>query len=110
MRLRHLQQDLCYSHYTKDLFTRYRKHLGTFRYSILLESQALVVPQSVKLLLGFRRVSLFRPLIAIYKLARLVKADMLIKALILPEEYKSQVKAIDRKQIAAKCPFNFKTG
>ena len=96
MRQGHLHQVLQRSHYTDDLFSQYRKHLGLVRYRILLEAQTLVVPQKVRELLGFRSISLLNPLIGLYKLSRSMKVDWLLKALILPPRYKNEIKALDR--------------
>lgn len=96
MRQEHLQQNLQQSHYTKDLFSQYRKHLGLLRYKILLEAQTLVVPQKVRTLLGFRRISFLSPLLGLYKVSRSIKADWLLKAIILPSQYKNEIKALDR--------------
>lgn len=95
MRQGHLHQNLQHSRYTNDLFSRYRKHLGMVRYRILLETQTLVVPQKVRELLGFRRISLLNPLIGVYKLSRSMKVDWLLKVLILPSRYKNEIKALD---------------
>lgn len=95
MREDHLHQNLEYSHYTKDLFSQYHKHVGMVRYRILLEAQTLVVPKKVRELLGFRKISLLNPLIGLYKLSRIVKMDWLLKALILPSTYKNEIKALD---------------
>ncbi|ELR71962.1 hypothetical protein C900_01957 [Fulvivirga imtechensis AK7] len=95
MRQEHLQHHLQRTHFTDDLFTQYRKHLGLMRYRLLIETQALVVPQKVRELLGLRRVSLLNPLIAAYKLATSIRVDWLMKALILPSKYKSEIKALD---------------
>ncbi len=95
MRKEHLLQDLEYSHFTKDLYLQYRKHLGLVRYRLLLEAQALVVPKKVRELLGFRRISLLTPVLGIYKLSRTVKLDGLMKAIILPSAYKDEIKALD---------------
>lgn len=95
MRHTHLEKDLEHSHYTDDLFCQYRKHLGAVRYRILLEAQTLVVPQPVNKLLGFRKVSLLYPLLALYKLSILLKVDWLLKAIILPAKYKKEIKALD---------------
>jgi uncharacterized protein (DUF2236 family) len=95
MRQKHLHQNLENSHYTNDLFRQYRKHLGLLRYRILLEAQTLVVPQKVRELLGFRRISLLNPLIGLYKLSRSMNSDWLLKALILPSRYKDEIKALD---------------
>jgi uncharacterized protein (DUF2236 family) len=96
MRQGYLHQSLQHSHYTDDLFSQYRKHLGVVRYRILLEAQALVVPQQVRELLGLRRISLLKPLLELYKLSRGMKADWLLKALILPSRYKDEIKVLDR--------------
>lgn len=90
-----LQQNMQYSHFTQDLFTQYRKHLGLLRYKILLEAQIVVLPQQVGELLGIRSVSLLHPLIKLYKLSRNLKADRLLKALILPSRYKEEIRALD---------------
>jgi hypothetical protein len=95
MRQGHLHQNLKYSTYTNDLYSQYRKHLGVIRYKILLEAQKLVVPQKVHELLNFRRSSLLKPLIGMYKLSRIFKVDGLLKALILPSSYKKEIKALD---------------
>lgn len=95
MRQGHLHQNLKYSTYTNDLYSQYRKHLGVIRYKILLEAQTLVVPQKVRELLNFRRISLLNPLIGLYKISRSMKADWLLKALILPSAYKKEIKALD---------------
>jgi uncharacterized protein (DUF2236 family) len=99
MRHGHLNQNLQHSNYTDDLFSRYRKHLGTIRYRILLEAQTLVVPQKVRELLGYRKISLLRPLLALYKLSRSIHLDWLLKALVLPSKYKKEIKGLDKARI-----------
>lgn len=96
MRKEHLQQDLAYSHYTKDLYEQYRKHLGIIRYRLLLEAQTLVGPQRVGELLNFRKISLLNPVLGMYKLSRSIKLDKIMKAIILPSEYKKEIKELDR--------------
>lgn len=96
MRQQHMQQDMLYSHFTRDLFDQYRKHLGALRYWILLEVQALIVPKRVCGLLGFRKFSLLAPFIGLYRLSRWVGADRPLKALIIPMEYKGEIGALDR--------------
>ncbi len=95
MRLEQLNQNLQLSAYTKDLFSQYRKHLGLLRYRILLETQQLIVPQPVHTLLGFRKISLLKPLIALYKITRHLRLDWLLKDQVLPPAYKNQIKALD---------------
>jgi hypothetical protein len=91
----HIQNDLIYSKYTKDLFKQYRKHLGIVRYKILVESQILVVPKRVNELLGMGNVSLVKPLLAFYKISRLVKLDQPLRSIILPAAYKKEIKELD---------------
>ncbi len=69
------------------------------RYKLLKEAQILVVPQKVKKLLNFGRVSLLSFLIPFYKLSRQLKVDWLLKSIILPSSYKTQIKALDQEVI-----------
>lgn len=95
MREEHLKQDMQYSNFTADLFRQYRKHLGAMRYRILLESQTLVAPKTVRTMLGFRKVSLLSPLLGLYKLCRLLRMEGLIKNLIQPSKYRNEIMALD---------------
>ncbi|RYY61782.1 MAG: DUF2236 domain-containing protein [Chitinophagaceae bacterium] len=92
----HLQADLHYSHYTRDLYKQYRKHLGAFRYRILVQSQKLVCPPRVLELLNLQTFSWASPLLAVYKVSRLVKLDGLVKEALLPRRYMKEIKALDK--------------
>lgn len=94
-REQHLDEDIVQSIYTKDLFKQYRKHLGWLRYLILLEAQKLVAPTQVKKLLHFGSFSWLTPVVFIYKISRALKLDWFLKSLILPAEYKAQIKELD---------------
>jgi hypothetical protein len=91
----HLARDLNNSEYTLDLFKQYRKHLGAARYRMLIEAQKLVVPSRVSSLLGFSGLHWMRPLVPVYRLSRKMKLDDLIKDLLLPSAYKTQIKSLD---------------
>lgn len=95
MHKEHLQQDLVKSHYTVDLYKQYKKHLGAFRYWILIESQKLVVPARVSELLNLGKISWVSPLLWTYKLSRKVKLDWFLKSILLPPAYKKQIKDLD---------------
>lgn len=95
MRAEHLQQNLAFSLLTGNLYQQYKKHLGAVRYRLLLEAQMLVVPDKVKELLGMRNISLLRPVLHAYKLSRKLKLDWLLKSLILPREYKDEIRGLD---------------
>ena len=95
VREEHLQQNLQKSNYTIDLFKQYKKHLGAMRYKVLVEGQKLVVPQRVKELMGFGKFSLLTPIVPFYKLSRMLKAQWLVKNILLPADYKSQIRELD---------------
>jgi ER-bound oxygenase mpaB/B'/Rubber oxygenase, catalytic domain len=87
----HLETDLQKSHYTTDLFKQYRKHLGKFRYILLLESQKLIVPLKVKKLLNLNGTGWLYLVLPFYKFTRRLNLDWLIKSIILPHKYKAQI-------------------
>jgi hypothetical protein len=91
----HMQNDLEYSHYTKDLFLQYKKHLGAARYSILKHAQMLVVPHRVKELLSLGRISWLAPVVPLYKWSRILHLDGLVKSILLPSAYKEQIRELD---------------
>ncbi len=95
MQKTHLEQDLIKSNFTTDLFKQYKKHLGASRFLLLKESQKLVCPPVVLQLLNSVKISLLRPVLWVYKASRKIKMDSFIKAIILPAEYKDQIKALD---------------
>ena len=97
MRKEHLEQNLERSNLTIDLYKQYRKHLGLIRYLLLIEAQTLVVPEQVKRLLNLRSFSLLIPILKLYKVSRKLKAEWLLKSLVLPPEHKKEIKALDVK-------------
>lgn len=94
-RKEHLQTNLVKSDFTIDLFRQYRKHLGAVRYMLLTEGQKLVVPESVRRLLGFSKASLLSLILPVYKGSRVIKLDWLLKSIVLPAEYKQQIRDLD---------------
>ncbi|MFI5132417.1 MAG: oxygenase MpaB family protein [Chitinophagales bacterium] len=95
MREEHLHEDLEKTHYTADLYKQYRKHLGFVRYKLLIESQKLVVPVHVNELLHLGKFSWLTPILTVYKASRRIKLDWFLKSLVLPAEYKKQIKELD---------------
>lgn len=91
----HMKHDLEKSPYSVDLFKQYKKHLGSLRYNILLHAQMLVVPERVNALLQLGKTSILTPLLPLYKLFRRLKLDWILKSIILPGEYKAQIKDLD---------------
>jgi hypothetical protein len=91
----HLQQDLEKSPCSVDLFRQYKKHLGSFRYFILKQSQILVSPKRVNELLGLGKFSFLSPVLPVYKLFARLKASWILKSIILPQKYKLQIRNLD---------------
>ncbi len=94
-RAAHLENDLKKSEYTEDLFKQYKKHLGGIRYLFLIEGQKLIIPEKVRQLLDLKKTSLLYFLLPFYKMSRIISADRLIKKIILPAEYKREIKELD---------------
>lgn len=91
----HLEADLKQSEYTADLFKQYKKHLGAMRFRVLIEGQKLVVPERVKQMLHFSDFSLLTPVLPVYKVCKLMKLDWMLKNLLLPAEYKEEIRGLD---------------
>ena len=90
-----LEQDLEKSNYTTDLYKQYKKHLGGFRYRVLIEGQIMVVPEKVRRLMHFRKFSFLSFVLPFYKFSRKLKLDGFIKSLILPLQYKKEIRQMD---------------
>lgn len=90
-----LGHDLAKSNYSTDLYKQYKKHLGSFRYHVLIEGQIILVPEKVRQLLHLRKFSFLTLILPFYKLSRIIKVDRLVKSIILPSKYKQEIKAMD---------------
>lgn len=95
MRESHLQHNMVKSAYTKDLYKKYRQHLGWVRYLLLRQVQIILVPAKVKDILRLNILSLLKPVLWIYKITRFIKVDWLLKEAVLPAEYKAQIRKMD---------------
>jgi hypothetical protein len=98
MRETHLKQDLRFSDLTKDLFGKYREHLGEVRYRLLKQVQALLVPDTVKELLSMHNGLLLLPVLYLYKLSGTFNMQDLLRNMLLPAEYRMQVQQLNRSQ------------
>ena len=95
MRQEPLRDDMVNSAYTKDLYVQYKKHLGTARFILLLQTQILVLPQAAKEQLSLGRFSWLKPGLAVYKVFRKIHLDGLLKSIILPRAYKQEIRELD---------------
>ena len=82
----HMRRDLVKSVGSKALYAQYREHLGPWRYDLLLQIQAMLVPSRVRRLLRLRSSEWLRPLMRGYPL--LVRAG-----------FRSMIQASDRWEI-----------
>lgn len=98
VREEHLEEHLVPGIYTSDLFRQYRVHLGAVRYKVLIEGQKLVVPRRVKDLLRFGNFSALTPVLPMYKLSRMFHLNGVLKNMLLPADYRQQIKALDMSQ------------
>lgn len=90
-----LHSDLKYGAFTADLYRQYRKHLGPFRYRILLQTQSLLVPPVTRQLLRMKPSLLLRLLLPWYRLSRRVRLNRMLQAFLVPKAYRGQVKQLD---------------
>lgn len=95
VRKEHLIENLQKSEFSEDLFRQYKKHLGSIRFRMLIEGQKLVVPQNVKTLLNLSDFSMLTPVVPMYKISRMMRLGGLIKNILLPSDYKEQIKQLD---------------
>lgn len=91
----HLRRDLVNGDGTAALYAQYRKHLGSWRYQLLLRIQALLAPVYVRGLLRLKRAEWLRPLVRFYP--ALVRAGLrsLIRRLLVPSSHLPTVRALD---------------
>src|SRR5262245_5937749 len=81
----HLLRDLAGSEYTKLLYERYRHQLGEWRFRLLLQVQALLVPERVRELLGLEPSLLLDAAIRLYGRSPIPELRPIIQRLMLPD-------------------------
>jgi hypothetical protein len=99
-RRRHLYRDLTYSKHTSMLFQAYRRHLGIWRYYLLLEVQALLVPEQIRRLLHLDSSRLISGLAQTYGMIGSGHLRSLVHTLLIPPRYWSEVRGFDRSASA----------
>lgn len=99
-RRRHIERDLEYTTYTKDLLSRYRQHLGEWRYHILIDVQALIVPYRVRRLLNLSADNALSYLIWCYGIVDMLGLQTLVRQVLLPPEHWQAVERLNLKEIA----------
>ena len=91
-----LEKNLVNGNFTKDLYVQYKKHLGAFRFQLLLMVQSVLVPEKVSNLLQLKPSPFTKPLLGIYRFTKAIGIGNFLKRSILPSAFKEQVMALDR--------------
>lgn len=91
----HMRRDLQHGDGTQALYAQYRRHLGAWRYHLLLRIQALLVPAHVRGLLRLRSAEWLRPFLRAYPV--LVRAGLrsTMQRLLMPSAYLAAVRGLD---------------
>lgn len=95
-RQRHLERDLAYSNETSMMYAQYRRHLGPWRYDLLLQIQALIVPDQVARLLKLTPQPRVRRSIKLYRKLDQLGLRPLVQRLLLPPQYLNDVRRLDQ--------------
>ncbi|MGI8837064.1 MAG: oxygenase MpaB family protein [Pyrinomonadaceae bacterium] len=95
-RRRHIVRDLAYSRHTALLFAQYRRHLGFWRYHLLLQVQALLVPGEVRWLLDLSPNDLLSGLVSVYGIVERCNLQSVIHSLLIPPRYWAEVRKFDK--------------
>jgi len=94
-RERHLRRDLVHGEGTAGLYAQYRKHLGPWRYRLLLAVQSILAPDHVRGLLRLRRAAWLRLLLRLHPVLVRVGLRPLVQRLLVPSAHLAGVRALD---------------
>lgn len=103
-RERHLRLDLLHGEGTEALYAQYRKHLGPWRYQLLLRIQSILTPDHVRRLLRLKRAEWLRRFIRLYPLLVRVGLRAIVRQLLMPSSCLPAVRALDQPAFAATVP------
>lgn len=92
----HMVRDLAYSRHTSLLFQQYRRHLGAWRYYLLLEVQAVLVPDEVRRLLSLNSNGLMSGLVHTYGALTAFNLRSVVHSLLVPPQYWAELRHFDR--------------
>ena len=107
----HLRRDLLDGDGTRALYAQYRKHLGRWRYQLLLRIQAILTPGHVRRLLHLKRAASLRSVVRLYPLLARAGLRSIIQRLVMPSTHLAAVRALDYCASAPpdrgskRCPF-----
>jgi uncharacterized protein (DUF2236 family) len=93
----HLERDLAYGKHTALLYGQYRRHLGWWRYQILLRVQAILAPERVRRLLRLSPAPLFSALAGGYACVDALGLRSLVRRLLIQPRYRDEADRLDRR-------------
>ena len=93
----HLERDLAFGKHTALLYKQYRRHLGEWRYQILLGVQGLLVPERVRRLLRLRRQAVFSARVGGYGFLDVPGLRPLIRRMLVQPRYWGEVEGLARR-------------
>lgn len=93
-RQRHLREDLVYSPYTAALYDAYRRDLGSWRFALLRQVQAILVPELVRRQLKLPSYPWLRPVLLLYPLLARLGLQSLIQRMLVPPQHYDAVQRI----------------
>ncbi len=93
----HLDRDLERSQFTDRLFQRYREQLGNWRYNLLRQAMAVLVPDVVSQHLSLPKKPLLAHTIGLYRLLNSLGLRSVVQRLLLPTEYLGQIRGLDKR-------------
>ena len=79
------------------LFAQYRKHLGMWRYRLLLEVQGLLVPNEVRRMLKLNSNILISGMVQTYGVIGTSSLQSLVHTLLIPSRYWPEIRAFDKR-------------
>jgi uncharacterized protein (DUF2236 family) len=97
-RLRHLERDLAFGKHTALLYKQYRRHLGGWRYRILLQVQAQLAPERVRRLLRLKPAPLLSALVGGYACVDVLGLRPLVRRLLIQPRYLNEANGLDRRE------------
>jgi uncharacterized protein (DUF2236 family) len=91
----HLHRDLVRSDGTDALYAQYRKHLGAWRYRLLLWVQGMLAPAHVRGLMRLRSTGWLRPALRVYPVLARAGWRSAIQRVLMPATYLAAVRGLD---------------
>lgn len=95
-RRRHIARDLSYSKHTELLFKQYRRHLGVWRYNLLLQVQAVLAPDEVCRMLRMSPNKFMLRLVQTYGFISPLNLQTVVHTFLVPPQYWAELRGFER--------------